>query len=86
MYCVFCARNSSVVSSPGLGATGTGGGGGVSIGGSGGLFGLDEVVRFTHVVENLLDLLRNGTLYVQFLSYPNGHVWADLHTGAQRAR
>ncbi len=34
----------------------------------------------------LLDLLRNGTLYVQFLSYPNGHVWADLHTGAQRAR
>ncbi|WP_137888793.1 hypothetical protein [Pseudomonas sp. 2FE] len=34
----------------------------------------------------LLDLLRTGTLYCQFLSYPNGHVWADLHTGAQRAR
>ncbi|GLK87808.1 hypothetical protein [Pseudomonas turukhanskensis] len=34
----------------------------------------------------LLDLLRNGTVYVQFLSYPNGHVWADLHTGVQRAR
>lgn len=34
----------------------------------------------------LLDLLRNNTVYVQFLSYPNGHVWADLHTGVQRAR
>lgn len=34
----------------------------------------------------LLDLLRNGTVYVQFLSYPNGHVWADLHSGTQRAR
>lgn len=29
-----------------------------TIKGSGGLFGLDEVVRFTHVVENVLDLLR----------------------------
>ncbi|MEN0106649.1 MAG: hypothetical protein AAGC84_09510 [Pseudomonas sp.] len=34
----------------------------------------------------LMDLLRNGTVYVQFVSYPNGHVWADLHTGVQRAR
>lgn len=34
----------------------------------------------------VLDLLRNNTVYVQFLSYPNGHVWADLHTGVQRAR
>ncbi|MDN7142295.1 hypothetical protein KC131_16740 [Pseudomonas sp. JQ170] len=34
----------------------------------------------------ILDLLRNDTVYVQFLSYPNGHVWADLHTGAVRAR
>ncbi|WP_457441022.1 hypothetical protein [Pseudomonas sp. TE3786] len=34
----------------------------------------------------LLDLLRNGTVYVQFLSYPNGHVWADLHSATQRAR
>ncbi|WP_207886001.1 hypothetical protein [Pseudomonas sp. 30_B] len=34
----------------------------------------------------LLDLLRNGTVYVQFLSYGNGHIWADLHTGAVRAR
>lgn len=34
----------------------------------------------------LLDLLRNGTVYVQFLSYGNGHIWADLHTGAIRAR
>lgn len=34
----------------------------------------------------LLDLLRNGPVYCQFLSYPNGHVWADLHTGAQRVR
>lgn len=33
-----------------------------TIKGSGGLFGLDEVVRFTHVVENVLDRLRNGTL------------------------
>ncbi|MET3716859.1 hypothetical protein [Pseudomonas sp. PvP001] len=34
----------------------------------------------------LLDLLRNDTVYVQFLSYPNGHVWADLHTAGVRAR
>lgn len=34
----------------------------------------------------LLDLLRNGQVYVQFLSYPNGHVWADLHTGSVRVR
>lgn len=34
----------------------------------------------------LLDLLRNGTVYVQFLSYANGHIWADLHTGALRVR
>ncbi|MCW2268176.1 hypothetical protein D3C77_84780 [compost metagenome] len=34
----------------------------------------------------ILDLLRNDTVYVQFLSYSNGHVWADLHTGAVRAR
>ncbi|MCY1246962.1 hypothetical protein D9M72_602420 [compost metagenome] len=34
----------------------------------------------------LLDLLRNGPVYCQFLSYPNGHIWADLHTGAVRAR
>ncbi|MCB2502562.1 hypothetical protein KQ692_15820, partial [Listeria monocytogenes] len=26
-----------------------------------------------------LDLLRNQTVYCQFLAYPNGHVWADLH-------
>lgn len=34
----------------------------------------------------ILDLLRNNTVYVQFLSYANGHVWADLHTGTVRAR
>ena len=34
-----------------------------TIKGSGGLFGLDEVVRFTHVVENVLDRLRRGTLH-----------------------
>ena len=34
--------------------------------GSGGLFGLDEVVRFTHVVENVLDRLRNAA--IQFSS------------------
>ncbi|MNP76095.1 hypothetical protein D3C76_1732740 [compost metagenome] len=34
----------------------------------------------------ILDLLRNDTVYVQFLSYGNGHIWADLHTGAVRAR
>ena len=33
-----------------------------TIKGSGGLFGLDEVVRFTHVVENVLDRLRNGAI------------------------
>ncbi|MFD2642411.1 hypothetical protein [Pseudomonas japonica] len=34
----------------------------------------------------ILDLLRNDTVYVQFLSYPNGHIWADVHTGTLRAR
>ncbi|MFW0757238.1 hypothetical protein ACN1C3_21295 [Pseudomonas sp. H11T01] len=34
----------------------------------------------------VIDLLRNDTVYCQFLSYANGHVWADLHTGAVRAR
>lgn len=33
-----------------------------TIKGSGGLFGLDEVVRFTHVVENVLDRLRSGKM------------------------
>ena len=34
----------------------------------------------------IVDLLRNDTLYVQFLSYANGHIWADLHTGAVRTK
>ncbi|WP_460046871.1 hypothetical protein [Pseudomonas sp. S2_H01] len=34
----------------------------------------------------LLDLLRNEKVYCQFLSYANGHVWADVHTGSVRAR
>jgi len=34
----------------------------------------------------IMDLLRNETLYVQFLTYGNGHVWADLHTGTVRTR
>ncbi|WP_095146702.1 hypothetical protein [Pseudomonas sp. Irchel s3b6] len=34
----------------------------------------------------VIDLLRSGTVYCQFLSYGNGHVWADLHTGAVRSR
>ena len=34
----------------------------------------------------IMDLLRNETLYVQFLTYPNGHLWADLHTGTVRTR
>lgn len=34
----------------------------------------------------ILDLLRNDTVYVQFLSYTNGHIWADLHTGTLRTR
>ena len=34
-----------------------------TIKGSGGLFGLDEVVRFTHVVENVLDRLRKGEMH-----------------------
>jgi hypothetical protein len=36
--------------------------------------------------RTIIDLLRNATVYVQFLTYANGHVWADLHTGAERAR
>jgi hypothetical protein len=34
----------------------------------------------------IIDLLRNDTVYVQFLSYANGHIWADLHTGSTRSR
>ena len=34
----------------------------------------------------VMDLLRNDTVYVQFLNYANGHIWADLHTGAVRSR
>ena len=34
----------------------------------------------------VIDLLRNDTLYVQFLTYANGHIWADLHTSSVRAR
>ncbi|WP_434773364.1 hypothetical protein [Pseudomonas entomophila] len=34
----------------------------------------------------IMDLLRNDTLYVQYLGYANGHVWADVHTGTVRAR
>ena len=34
----------------------------------------------------VIDLLRNDTVYCQFLSYANGHVWADLHTGGVRPR
>lgn len=34
----------------------------------------------------LVDLLRNEKVYCQFLSYANGHVWADLHTASVRAR
>ena len=34
----------------------------------------------------IVDLLRNETVYVQFLSYANGHIWADLHTGAVRTK
>lgn len=34
----------------------------------------------------ILQVLREQTLYCQFLSYANGHVWADLHTGAIRTR
>ncbi|WP_395609120.1 hypothetical protein [Pseudomonas sp. B22129] len=34
----------------------------------------------------IVDLLRNDTVYVQFLSYANGHIWADLHTGSVRAQ
>ncbi|WPP00683.1 hypothetical protein SFA35_04715 [Pseudomonas sp. HR96] len=36
--------------------------------------------------RTIVDLLRNDTVYVQFLTYPNGHIWADLHTGAEHAR
>ncbi|MFK0311701.1 hypothetical protein ACIQUF_10670 [Pseudomonas sp. NPDC090233] len=34
----------------------------------------------------VMDLLRNETVYVQFLTYANGHIWADLHTGTVRTR
>ena len=34
----------------------------------------------------VIDLLRNDTVYCQFLTYANGHIWADLHTGSVRAR
>lgn len=35
-----------------------------TIKGSSGLFGLDHIVRFTHVVENVLDILREGQIQV----------------------
>ncbi|MCE4057413.1 hypothetical protein [Pseudomonas sp. Au-Pse12] len=34
----------------------------------------------------VMDLLRNDAVYCQFLSYANGHIWADLHTGSVRPR
>ena len=34
----------------------------------------------------IVDLLRNDTVYVQFLSYANGHIWADLQTGVVRTK
>jgi len=34
----------------------------------------------------VMELLRNDTVYCQFLTYANGHIWADLHTGSVRAR
>ncbi|WP_348748747.1 hypothetical protein [Pseudomonas rhodesiae] len=34
----------------------------------------------------IVDLLRNDTVYVQFLGYANGHIWADLHTGTVKSR
>lgn len=43
-----------------------------SIKGSGGMFGLDPLVGFTHVVENLLDQVRGGRLA------PTGALVADL--------
>ncbi|MBM7060167.1 hypothetical protein JQX08_05550 [Pseudomonas sp. UL073] len=48
-----------------------------------------RVLTLTYPLDQypvLVDLLRHGPVYCQFLSYPNGHVWADLHTGAQRVR
>ena len=61
-----------------------------TIKGSGGLFGLDEVVRFTHVVENVLDRLRNGaiqftsdliTVLLESQDHINGLVNASLGDG-----
>jgi hypothetical protein len=34
----------------------------------------------------LMDMLRNDKVYVQYLTYANGHVWADLHTAGIKAR
>ncbi|KQQ50917.1 hypothetical protein ASF84_21300 [Pseudomonas sp. Leaf127] len=34
----------------------------------------------------LVDLLRNEKVYCQFLTYANGHVWADLHTAGSKPR
>ena len=34
----------------------------------------------------VMDLLRNDTVYCQFLTYANGHIWADLHPANVRAR
>lgn len=33
----------------------------------------------------LMDMLRNDRVYVQYLTYANGHVWADLHTAGIKA-
>ncbi|OCR25018.1 hypothetical protein AFK24_10975 [Pseudomonas syringae] len=34
----------------------------------------------------MVDLLRSEKVYCQFLTYANGHVWADLHTTPARMR
>jgi len=34
----------------------------------------------------VMDLLRNDIVYCQFLTYANGHIWADLQSGSVRAR
>lgn len=36
--------------------------------------------------RTLVDLLRNEKVYCQFLTYANGHVWADLHTAGTKPR
>ena len=61
-----------------------------TIKGSGSLFGLHEVERFTHVLENVLDRLRNGELrfdanLISLLLDAQGHITSQIDAVASKS-